>query len=535
MVFFLNYVYSLLLAYLISKNYSRVKVSAGAFLGVLLPIFLIWLSICGGQYDVGTDYWSYYGFFNGEDFYKFRDSGEYLFAWIISLCNSLGLYGQSLFYVFYGINFYFFYLILKRIDLKYIFLFILLYITITGLFNNQLNALRQATAIYMGTYALILIVERKKWKAFFFIILSALIEHTMIKKECFTTEWIEQIASELHYNDKNLIEKVIRALSLLEMLVKAGCPLVFKGGTALMLILGKSAHRLSIDIDVICPPGTNIEDYLKSFADFGFINLELVERKQRDDADIPKSHSKFFYQIAYRNDTDAQSYILLDVLYEDIHYFQTRQIAIDCPFIRLEGEPLMVTVPSAEDILGDKLTAFAPNTTGIPYYKNGRSCSMEIAKQLYDVGRLFENVSGLQITAKAFRKIAVVELSYRSLGTDIGQVFNDIRQTALCISTRGKSGEGDFNLIQDGIIRVKSFMYKQRYLIDNAIIDAARAAYLATLIEKGVTEVERYSNNPVDIKDLVIRPSLTNKLNKLKSNLPEAFYYWAKTSELLEV
>jgi len=171
MVFFLNYVYSLLLAYLISKNYSRVKVSAGAFLGVLLPIFLIWLSICGGQYDVGTDYWSYYGFFNGEDFYKFRDSGEYLFAWIISLCNSLGLYGQSLFYVFYGINFYFFYLILKRIDLKYIFLFILLYITITGLFNNQLNALRQATAIYMGTYALILIVERKKWKAFFFIIL----------------------------------------------------------------------------------------------------------------------------------------------------------------------------------------------------------------------------------------------------------------------------------------------------------------------------------------------------------------------------
>lgn len=50
----------------------------------------------------------------------------------------------------------------------------------------------------------------------------------MIKKECFTTEWIEQVASELHYNDKNLIEKVIRALSLLEMLVKAGCPLVFK-------------------------------------------------------------------------------------------------------------------------------------------------------------------------------------------------------------------------------------------------------------------------------------------------------------------
>lgn len=120
------------------------------------------------------------------------------------------------------------------------------------------------------------------------------------------------------------------------------------------------------------------------------------------------------------------------------------------------------------------------------------------------------------------------------MGTDIGQVFNDIRQTALCISTRGKAGEGDFDQIQDGIIRVKSFMYKQRYLIDNAIIDAARAAYLATLIEKGINEIEPYSNTPADIKDMVIRPSLTNKLNKLRSNLPEAYYYWSKTSELLE-
>lgn len=356
----------------------------------------------------------------------------------------------------------------------------------------------------------------------------------MISKECFTTAWIEQVSTELHYNDKNLIEKVIRALSLLEMLVAAGCPFVFKGGTALMLILGKSAHRLSIDIDVICPPGTNIEDYLKAFADFGFIDMELVERKQRDDANIPKSHSKFFYQIAYRNGSNAQSYILLDVLYEDVHYSRTRQIAIDSPFVRLDSEPLTVTVPSVEDILGDKLTAFAPNTTGIPYYKNGKSCSMEIAKQLYDVGRLFEHISDLGATMQAFHKIAAVELSYRSLGKDIGDVFNDIRQTALCISTRGKTGEGDFALIQDGIIRVKPFIYQQRYLIDHAIVDAARAAYLATLIEKGIVRTEPYSQNSTVVKDMSIRPSLTNKLNRLRTSLPEAYYYWVKTSELLD-
>ena len=49
-----------------------------------------------------------------------------------------------------------------------------------------------------------------------------------------------------------------------QMLVKEGCPLTFKGGTSLLLILGGEARRLSIDIDVLCPPGTDIEQYLQN-------------------------------------------------------------------------------------------------------------------------------------------------------------------------------------------------------------------------------------------------------------------------------
>ncbi len=60
----------------------------------------------------------------------------------------------------------------------------------------------------------------------------------MIKTECFTRKWCEKVAINLNYNDIQLIEKVVRALSLLEMLVKSGCPFHFKGGTATMLLLG---------------------------------------------------------------------------------------------------------------------------------------------------------------------------------------------------------------------------------------------------------------------------------------------------------
>ena len=218
----------------------------------------------------------------------------------------------------------------------------------------------------------------------------------MIKKECMTTEWIKSIPVRNKYKDLNLIEKVIRAMSLLEMLKLSGCPFCFKGGSALMLILGESAHRLSIDIDIICPPGTDIEPYLKDIEKFGFISKTLDERQQRD-TNIPKSHSRFFYHIAYKND-DKPAYILLDVLYEDLQYHATEEVEIKGPFIELDDEPLKVTVPSADDILGDKLTAFAPNTSGIPYIKGDRDCSLEIIKQLYDVGRLFEHSGNFQHT-----------------------------------------------------------------------------------------------------------------------------------------
>jgi predicted nucleotidyltransferase component of viral defense system len=112
----------------------------------------------------------------------------------------------------------------------------------------------------------------------------------MISQECFTPDWISKVSSELKYADTNLIEKVIRAFAIVEMLSAAGCPFVWKGGTSLMLLLGGRRHRLSIDVDIICPPETEIETYLKSYKDFGFINVETIERVQRG-TNIPKSHS----------------------------------------------------------------------------------------------------------------------------------------------------------------------------------------------------------------------------------------------------
>lgn len=354
----------------------------------------------------------------------------------------------------------------------------------------------------------------------------------MIDKECLTTEWIKSVAQKTKYKDLNIIEKVIRVLSLLELLRSSGCPFCFKGGSALMLILGQSAHRLSIDVDIICPPGTDVEQYLQSIEEFGFTYKTLEERQQRG-TNIPKSHSKLFYHIAYKAEDESMSYILLDVLYEDIHYHSTRLVDIDSPFVRQEGKPLKVEVPSAEDILGDKLTAFAPNTSGIPYIKGNRDRSLEIIKQLYDVGRLFDHVEDLSTVKASFKDIAVVELQYRHMPPDLNLIFNDIRDTSLCLATRGKAGKGNFDSLQSGIKKIGTLIYSGKYHIEQAIIDASRAAYLATCIEKDEPQLVKYSDEPSSVLDMELSPTVTNKLNKLKKILPEAFYYWAMTSRLL--
>ena len=133
-------------------------------------------------------------------------------------------------------------------------------------------------------------------------------------------------------------------------------------------------------------------------------------------------------------------------MFEDVNYHEVISKPIKSSFLPIEKEPMKVDIPSLEDFMGDKLTAFAPNTTGIPYFKNEDSMSMEIIKQLFDIGSLFDVVNNVDIIIKTFNLFAETELSYREQkGLKPYDVLEDIYQTSLCIVTRGTDGKGDFN------------------------------------------------------------------------------------------
>ena len=115
--------------------------------------------------------------------------------------------------------------------------------------------------------------------------------------------------------------------------------------------------------------------------------LRNIERISR--TDVPKKHAKFYYEVSYPGN-GGQDKILLDVLFEETHYSKVVSLPIQSPLLLTEEPLVMVNLPSHEDLLGDKLTAFAPHTTGIPFFKGEKKCTMEIIKQLFDVASLFD-------------------------------------------------------------------------------------------------------------------------------------------------
>ncbi len=356
----------------------------------------------------------------------------------------------------------------------------------------------------------------------------------MIHPDSRNLEWMRQVAAENNFQDLILIEKTIRAFSLLESMVLSGCPLVFKGGSALMLHLN-SAKRLSIDIDIICPPGTDIEKFIeKNSKEYGFIDVKLVDRITA--RNVPKTHAKFFYEVTYITNTDTEC-ILLDVLFEEVLYKNVIQLPVKSRFLKSYGEPVMVNIPCSDDLLGDKLTAFAPNTTGIPYFKGERECSMEIIKQLFDIASLFDITEQLTIVTETFKNFAEAELKYRNLDPEnIKLVLDDIYRTSLCICLRGQADPEYFVHLQAGIRRIRNFIHSEKYNTDSAIVNASKAAYLSVLIANNINEVRHFDPENIEsLRTAIITESLPVVLNKLKKTNPEAFFYWYEISKLKNI
>lgn len=123
----------------------------------------------------------------------------------------------------------------------------------------------------------------------------------------------------------------------------------------------------------------------------------------------------------------------MDILRSKPIYSSVIKKPILHPIFEIEEE-IKLPIPSIDSIAGDKLTAFAPKTIGIPY---GTGKSMEIIKQLFDLGILFEHISDLNEVYGSYRNVAGLEAQYRNLDMPFETFLNDSIETSFLICQFG--------------------------------------------------------------------------------------------------
>ena len=278
--------------------------------------------------------------------------------------------------------------------------------------------------------------------------------------------------------DPGLIERTVFAFGLLDALCEVGLPFVFKGGTSLMLLL-KHPRRLSTDIDIVVAPGTDIGRYLEKAAKiFPFIMREEQVRFGKNR--IEKRHFKFTYLSPVRN---SEFYILLDVLFEDHQYLRTVKRPISNDLLLPSEKPHEVEMPDVNCILGDKMTAFAPHTTGIPL---GCDKDLEVVKQFYDVATLVAEFDSLELVQGTFNRLVPIEAGYRGVEVDPDDVLSDIISTAHSIGSRGKVGSADYPSLLRGMKALGGHVYGERFSAETAIQLAPQVMYFAECMKRNI-------------------------------------------------
>lgn len=315
------------------------------------------------------------------------------------------------------------------------------------------------------------------------------------------------------------------ALTLAENLKLAGLNFIFKGGTSLHLLFG-SPHRFSIDIDIVLPNLINLENYFDNvLQQRKFFRIEESKRSGL----LPKRHYKFYFYSVIQN---KESQILLDILVEKILYPKLAPIAIKSPLFLVEGNDVELDCPTKDCLLGDKLTAFAPHTTGIPY---GKGKDLEIAKQLFDVAILFDVLEDIRMVKTTFTKIAAQELTYREMRElSTSDVLWDSFSTATLIGSRGIASLLEYAELVSGFKKMAGFVFSGYFSVDTAILCASKVAYLSALLLKEGDKLERFHKDS-NVSSWVIKNQDYNKLNKLKKTDPEAFYYFFQALKLLSL
>lgn len=359
----------------------------------------------------------------------------------------------------------------------------------------------------------------------------------MILHRCFEEAWIREQAAALRARDLRTLEKNILALELVSRLRREGLEFIFKGGTSLALFFDP-VRRLSIDVDILSLESI---ERLKAVLDQAttdrppFTGYEHQEGRDREAP--PTVHFRIPYTSAL--DPGGVHSIQLDVITAESPYAATEERVVRATFFEIEEE-VRVSVPTADCLLADKLTCFAPSTIGYPYQPIVASTGapadprpMKVVKHLFDVAELAAIAGNLSDAVQTYRAVHAEQLRWGREKCTIDQALDDTQDAAFWVCRRDLRPQETHEKIDffgDGIRAMDSHLFNQPFQIAESRLAAARAALVAEWIRQEQTGfyLPAFLAAEIDlavIGDANLDGAWTN-LNRLKQTDPKAFECW---------
>lgn len=227
--------------------------------------------------------------------------------------------------------------------------------------------------------------------------------------------------------------------------------------------------------------------------------------------------------------TDKEINILLDVVFEDNPYISVIEHPIRNKLLLHDQNDLYIKMPNKNCLLGDKLTAFAPHTTGIPF---GIDKELEIIKQLFDCYTILQEMDDYDMVRETYNKVVQLEMEYRGLSITSDDCLKDTIDSCICIIGRGSIRPNDYHYFSLGIDAIQGHVFNERVNGESAIIYASEILYLATCLltqqtkYKRIEDFEEYRNVKLNLKGI-------KKVSGKRNTNPLAYAYIIKSIQLL--
>lgn len=358
--------------------------------------------------------------------------------------------------------------------------------------------------------------------------------------ETFDSAKINGLLSTGLINNVANLEKAIFSLEYLGQLQKEGLDFVFKGGSAIQVILRDKWTRLSVDAD-ICSNVSEKEMLQIMENIYQKFDKSAFSFKVRDRV-IEGAIPFYLYifeapSIAVNGETRS---CLLDVMGIKPKY-ATIQVALKTSFF---DSDVTITIPTIGALLGDKLSTIGPNTMGrhLVDSRNG----VEYAKHFYDIKNLQEADFSFKDCRSAFHEAIELQSKIRSKNFSVEECCEDMFFTCKVASLSQSIGEqaiaklpeqqrvrarSEFRILRDGLAKFRPFLVqKLTYSWDDLRYYAALTALLTKMVQIDLSEKKVKTILKASIPSK--REEIESMASKIKA-IPEVDRWFIQLDELI--